>query len=77
MDVNPFFFSSYVAPASTARVSKTLPNHAKRKFGKKRVNLFLARFEPTTHQSTSQVHHQLNQFIFVIISIILGFYYHV
>jgi len=37
----------------------------KEKFGKKRVTLFLARFEPTTHPLASQVY---NQFMFVIIS---------
>jgi len=64
-------------PLLAARVSKPFPNHAKRKFGKKRVNLFLARFKPTTHQLPSQMHNQINQFIFVIILIILGLHYHV
>jgi len=40
----------------------------KEKFGKKRVTLFLARFEPTTHQLASQVYNQFNQIMFVIIS---------
>jgi len=64
-------------PLLAARIPKPFHNHTKQKFGKKRVILFLARFEPTTHQLPSQVHNQFNQFIFVIIPKILGLHYHV
>jgi len=48
----------------------TLPYTYQMKIWQKRKQvLFLARFEPTTHQLPSQMHNQINQFVFVIIPI--------
>jgi len=43
MSFNPLFFSPYVAHASAARVSKPLPNHAKRKIWQKESNFVLGK----------------------------------
>ena len=65
-------------PLLAARVPQPFHIHAKGKFGKKESKFVLIlRFEPITHQLPSQVYNQFNQFIFVIIPIILGLHYHV
>jgi len=74
------FYSSFGCPLKlsllAARVPKPFHIHAKRKFGKKRVNSFLARFVTTTTQLQSQCTTNSTNTCLVIIPKILGLQYH-